>query len=94
MNALDLIIRDGLVVTETAVTRADVGIAGGKIAALEPHITDTARQTIAAAGLHVFPGVIDAHVHFNEPDAAIGKGSKPVRAPWLRAAARFFSTCP
>jgi allantoinase len=84
MNALDLIIRDGLVVTETAVTRADVGIAGGKIAALEPHITDTARQTIAAAGLHVFPGVIDAHVHFNEPGRGnwegIETGSRAVAA--------------
>lgn len=67
MNSLDLIIRDGLVVTETTITRADVGIAGGKIVAVQPGITATARETIDAAGWHVFPGVIDAHVHFNEP---------------------------
>jgi allantoinase len=84
MNSLDLIIRNGLVVTETAVTRADVGIAEGKITTLAPHIADAAPQTIDATGLHVFPGVIDAHVHFNEPGRAdwegIETGSRAVAA--------------
>jgi len=84
MNSLDLIIRDGLAVTETEVTRADVGIADGKIAIIAPHIGDVARQTIDAAGLHVFPGVIDAHVHFNEPGRSewegIETGSRAVAA--------------
>jgi allantoinase len=84
MNSLDLIIRDGLVVTETAVTRADVGVAEGKIAAIAPHIDGAARQTIDANGLHVFPGVIDAHVHFNEPGRSdwegIETGSRAVAA--------------
>lgn len=84
MNSLDLIIRGGLVVTESAVTRADVGIAAGKIAAVEPRLAGTARQTIDATGLHVFPGVIDAHVHFNEPGRTdwegIDTGSRAVAA--------------
>jgi allantoinase len=84
MNSLDLIIRNGLVVTETAVTRADVGIAEEKITAIAPRIDDTAQQTIDAAGLHVFPGVIDAHVHFNEPGRGdwegIETGSRAVAA--------------
>jgi allantoinase len=84
MNSLDLIIRDGLVVTETVVTRADVGVAGGKIAAIALHIAGAARQTIDAAGLHVLPGVIDAHVHFNEPGRSdwegIETGSRAVAA--------------
>ncbi len=84
MNLLDLIIRDGLVVTETAVMRADVGVAEGKIAAIAPNIAGPARQTIDAAGLHVFPGVIDAHVHFNEPGRGdwegIQTGSRAVAA--------------
>ena len=84
MNSLDLIIRGGLVVTESAVTRADVGIAAGKIAAVAPHLAGAARQTIDATGLHVFPGVIDAHVHFNEPGRTdwegIETGSRAVAA--------------
>jgi allantoinase len=84
MNSLDLIIRDGLVVTETAATRADVGIAEEKIVAIAPRIDDTAQQTIDAAGLHIFPGVIDAHVHFNEPGRGdwegIETGSRAVAA--------------
>ena len=84
MNSLGLIIRNGLVVTETAVARADVGIATGKIAAVETRLAGTARQTIDATGLHVFPGVIDAHLHFNEPGRTewegIDTGSRSVAA--------------
>jgi len=84
MNSLDLIIRDGMVVTETAVTRGDLGVADGKIAVIAPHIDGAARETIDATGLHVFPGVIDAHVHFNEPGRGdwegIETGSRAVAA--------------
>jgi allantoinase len=42
----------------------DIAIADGKIAAFEG---GPARAEIDARGLHVLPGVVDAHVHFNEP---------------------------
>ena len=46
--------------------RADIGIRDGKIAAIlapgEP--VGECGETIDAAGLHVFPGLIDAHLHF------------------------------
>lgn len=48
-----------------------IGIADGKIAALSE---GTARETIDATGLLVLPGVIDAHVHFNEPGRADWEG--------------------
>jgi allantoinase len=41
-----------------------IGIADGKIAALAD---GSAREEIDASGLLVLPGVIDAHVHFNDP---------------------------
>ncbi|MSP67489.1 MAG: dihydroorotase [Alphaproteobacteria bacterium] len=43
-----------------------VGISGGRITALiAPGETVTdARNTVDATGLHVFPGIIDCHVHF------------------------------
>ena len=45
----------------------DVGVGNGKVVALGPDLSATARTEINAADLHIFPGVIDAHVHFNEP---------------------------
>jgi allantoinase len=54
--------------------RADLGIAGEKITALQANLAETAAEEIDAEGLHVFPGVIDAHVHFNEPGRAHWEG--------------------
>ncbi len=64
---LDLLIRGGEVVTPEGVVPADLGIAEGRIAAIGPELTEPAAEVIDARGLHVFPGIVDAHVHFNEP---------------------------
>ena len=48
-----------------------IGIADGKFAALEE---GPAREEIDAGGLLALPGVIDAHVHFNEPGRAGWEG--------------------
>jgi allantoinase len=45
----------------------DVAVQDGAIAAIGHELEGTAREEIDARGLHVLPGVIDAHVHFNEP---------------------------
>jgi allantoinase len=62
----DLIIRNGKVVTNDGVSDADVAVEAGRIAAIG-HDLGQAREEIDATGLHVFPGLIDPHVHFNEP---------------------------
>ena len=62
----DLVIRGGNVVTPEGVRRADVAIEGGLIRAIEPELSGGANE-IAADGLFLFPGLIDVHVHFNEP---------------------------
>ena len=67
MPDLDVIVSGGTVVTPTETSRADIGIADGRIVTIAPEITEAAHAVIDATGLHVFPGVIDAHVHFNEP---------------------------
>jgi allantoinase len=64
---IDLLIHDADVVTSQGVQRLDVAVDGGAIMELTPAIRTTARREINAAGLHLFPGLIDAHVHFNEP---------------------------
>src|ERR1035438_1504236 len=42
----------------------EIGIAAGKIVSFN---RGSAREEIDATGWHLFPGVIDSHVHFNEP---------------------------
>ena len=61
-----MIIRGGTVVTARGVERADISIAGDQITAVGPDPPATGEE-IDASGLHVFPGGIDSHVHFNEP---------------------------
>jgi allantoinase len=62
----DLVIRGGSVVTATGVAKVDIGIRDGVIAAVGPNLASTPEE-IDATGLHVLPGGIDSHVHFNEP---------------------------
>ena len=63
----DLVIRGGQVVTPEGVVAADVGVRGGRIAVIGSLAAAQGGEVIEAAGLHVLPGVIDAHVHFREP---------------------------
>jgi allantoinase len=75
MNSqFDLLVRGGDVVTPEGIRRADIGVAAGRIVAIRPDIAEAATETIEAAGLHVFPGILDAHVHFNEPGRADWEG--------------------
>jgi allantoinase len=61
-----LVIRGGHVVTATGVSIVDIAIRDGVIAAVGPNLASTPEE-IDATGLHVLPGGIDSHVHFNEP---------------------------
>jgi allantoinase len=63
----DTLILGGEVVTPDGVKRLDVAIEGDSIVELSPDLSGPSSETIDAAGLHVFPGLIDPHVHFNEP---------------------------
>jgi len=54
-------------VTEEGVREADVLIAGGIFDAIVEPGHGKAFDEIEARGLHVFPGVVDAHAHVNEP---------------------------
>jgi allantoinase len=67
VSLYDLIIRNGVLVTVKDIEKQDLAIADGKIVALGQELSGTSKEEIDARGLHVFPGVIDAHVHFNDP---------------------------
>jgi allantoinase len=74
MSQFDLIIRGGTIVTPTGEKMADVGVVEEKIVALESNLSGSAREEINASGLHIFPGLIDSHVHFNDPGRADWEG--------------------
>ena len=63
----DLVIRGATVVLPGVFpVVADVAITDGAIEAIGPELPG-ASEELDARGLHLLPGVIDAHVHFNEP---------------------------
>jgi allantoinase len=62
----DLAIRGAIVVSDGTYER-DIIVRDGRVAALVEPGASAARETIDARGLLALPGVVDAHVHFNEP---------------------------
>ncbi len=66
-EVLDLVVRGGRIVTPDGVFDAELGILHGRIVRLEPEVADPTHAELDAAGRYVFPGIVDAHVHFNEP---------------------------
>lgn len=63
----DVIVAGGHVVLPDEVSMLDIGIRAGKIEIIAPHITGRAVKVIDASGKYVMPGVVDAHVHLDEP---------------------------
>ncbi|WP_199617622.1 allantoinase [Paenibacillus alkalitolerans] len=64
---LDTVITNGLVVLKDEVARLDIGIAGGAVAKLERTIAEDSAVVLDAGGQIIIPGMIDVHVHLNEP---------------------------
>ncbi|HZE13758.1 MAG TPA: amidohydrolase family protein, partial [Chthoniobacterales bacterium] len=58
MSDFDLLVRG---------SEQDIGVGEGKIVALGKNLSGSAMSELDARDLAIFPGVIDAHVHFNEP---------------------------
>lgn len=68
MRYFDLIIKDGYIVNTSGVYKGSIAIKDGKIVEITNEIINyEAKKTIDAKGLHIFPGLIDTHVHINEP---------------------------
>src|SRR5438105_8772906 len=65
-DTADLAIRGAIVVSDGAYKR-DILVREGRVSALVEAGAATARREIDARGLLALPGVVDAHVHFNEP---------------------------
>src|SRR5436309_1236313 len=80
----DFVIRGGTIVTPQGVQRADVRVVDERIEAIDEGRSETCPTDIDATGLHIFPAVIDVHLHFNEPGRTewegAGSGSRALAA--------------
>ncbi len=66
IHTLDLLLAGAAVLNPASGRRQelDVGIAGGRIAAIEPALPrDSAKQVLDVRGCYVTPGLIDFHIH-------------------------------
>ena len=67
---METIIQGGTIINEGRTFRGDIVLEDDHIAALyeaEKAPRGIYQQTVDASGCFVFPGIIDAHVHFREP---------------------------
>jgi len=64
----DLFLKNGTLVTPAESFCADIAVKDEKIAFIgKLGNSDTADEVFDAAGKHILPGIIDAHVHFRDP---------------------------
>jgi len=66
-DSYDLVLKGGTVVNHDGEGLRDIGVRGGRIAAIGDLSRASAGEVVDCRGLHVLPGVIDSHVHFREP---------------------------
>ena len=62
-----MIIRNGSVVFKDGVKQCDLLIENGKIVKIADNIPANGSEEIDASGKHIFPGLIDMHVHLRDP---------------------------
>lgn len=62
-----LLIKGGTAVLPEGEKVCDILVDGDKIVKIAKNVEDKAAKVIDAKGLHVFPGLIDMHVHLREP---------------------------
>ncbi|MHA2043074.1 MAG: dihydropyrimidinase [Candidatus Thorarchaeota archaeon] len=67
MVKLDLIIKNGKIVTVSDTYSADIGVSKGKIVAIAQNLPNNGAEMVDAKGKYVFPGGIDVHVHLQLP---------------------------
>ena len=70
----DLVIRGGSIVTPQGIVDADITIEGEHIASVANDVPAGKRE-IDASGLTILPGLIDIHLHFNEPGRTDWEGA-------------------
>ena len=88
---LDLIVTGGIAVLPSGAAAADIGVAGGRIAAIGTPgslQSASAARTVDASGQIVIPGGVDPHIHCSMPIPFPGRNedllSAPPEQPFMR----------
>lgn len=64
---MDLIVRNGDIVTATDTYRADIGVRNGKVVQIGIDLAAEGAQVIDASDCYVMPGAVDVHTHLDSP---------------------------
>jgi dihydropyrimidinase len=64
---MDLVVRNGTVVTATDTYRADVGVKDGKVTQIGIALAAHDARVIDASDCYVMPGAVDVHTHLDSP---------------------------
>jgi allantoinase len=84
MSDWDILFRGGKLVSADDIGTADVAVIGEQIAAIGVNLAGSAKRVVDVADAFLFPGIIDAHIHFNEPGRehweGISTGSRALAA--------------
>jgi len=65
---MDILIKNGTVVTDSSIYKSDILLQNGKISQIEKQILNAENcEVIDASGKYIFPGGIDPHVHMDLP---------------------------
>lgn len=83
---MDLLLKNGLVVTENECKRVDIAVKNGKIAGLLERGSKTccSEKEIDCQGKVILPGAIDTHSHFLSRENHPNTGMIFIRQLWLR----------
>ena len=64
---MDLIIKNGTIITASESYMGDIGVKDGKIVAIGTNLSEQGANIVDASGKLVLPGAIDAHTHLAMP---------------------------
>ena len=64
---MDLIIKNGTIVTATDMYSADIAVKDGKISEIGENLSGDGVEVVDASGKLVLPGAIDVHTHLAMP---------------------------
>jgi len=64
---MDLIIKNGTIITATDTYKADIAVKNGKIALIGQELQFEGAEVVDASGKYVLPGALDAHTHLEMP---------------------------
>jgi allantoinase len=84
MSDWDILFRGAKLISADDIVTADVAVIGEQIAAVGVNLAGSSKEVLDAADAFLLPGIIDAHIHFNEPGRehweGISTGSRALAA--------------